>query len=80
MKLCKLKLLNFYQTEHMFFRAELLWRELVRNMTVCQKCEIASGSDEKANNRFVLVADAIRKVVKDKVFENVLRSRATGHF
>ena len=47
----------------MFVRAELLWRELGRNMRVCLKCEIASGSDEKATNCFVLAADANRKIV-----------------
>ena len=77
-KLWKLKQLNFMQTEHICFRAELLWRELGRNMRVCPKCEIASGSDEKANTLFCLAADATRKVVNKTVFENVLRSRARG--
>ena len=39
---------------------------------VCPKYEIASGSDRKAQNIFVLAADAIRKVVNKKtVGENV---------
>ena len=56
------------QTEHMCFRAELLWRELGRKMTVCPKCEIAYGSSKKAKNWLWLAADATRKVVEKKGF------------
>ena len=79
MKFWKLKQPNFLQTEHIVFRAELLWRELGRKMTVCPKCEIAAGSDDNATNIFVLVADAIRKVVQKTIFQNVLLSQARGH-
>ena len=54
----------------MLFRAELLWRELERNMTVCPKCEIQFGCDEKAKNILLLAADATRKVVK-KLFSKM---------
>ena len=67
------------QTEHIFFRAKLLWRKLGQNMTVCPKFEIACGSDEKAKHLFCVAADETRKVVKQNVFENVLLSRARGH-
>ena len=51
------------ETEHIGFRAELCWRELVRNMTVCQKYEIVFGSDTTANNILFGAADTTRKVV-----------------
>ena len=48
-------------------------------MPFCLKYEIASGSDRKAKNIFVLAADATRKVVKKTAAENVFLSRARGH-
>ena len=68
------------ETEHIGFRAELCWRELVRNMTVCLKYEIVFGYDKKANNILFGAADTTLKVVRKTVGENVLRSRATGDF
>ena len=48
-------------------RAELFWRELGRNITVCPKYEIASGLNKNAKNIFCLAADATRKVVTNKL-------------
>ena len=49
-------------------------------MTVCQKCELASGSDAKVKHIFLLAADATRKFEKQTVFQNVFLSQAIGHF
>ena len=62
-----------------FFRAELLWRELGRNMAYL-KCETAYGSDENVKNWLCLGAAATRNVVKLTIFENVFRIVATGNF
>ena len=68
------------ETVNIVFRAELFWRDLGRNMTVCPKYEIASGSDKEPNKLFVLAAEAIRKVVNKTVGENVtfFKPEATG--
>ena len=75
----KSKQSNFVETDHIFFGAELFWRELGRHMTVCPKYEIIVGLDRKAQNIFFGAADATRKVVKQTVAENVLLFQARGH-
>ena len=74
----KFKQSNFLETEHIDFRVELFWRERGRNITVCPKYEIASGSDKKAILFFFLAADATRKVVETTVGETVLLVLARG--
>ena len=41
-------------------------REFGQNMTVCPKCEIASGSDKNAKTRFV---NFFNKIVENRIDE-----------